>query len=274
MRFAAGSLTSAQITDGVDDLPIVAAPSTIDETAAEHIKALAALYAFGAADLARLQLSENVGDAGANAINSLYTRARTEGWNGTAWDRISSEGNDRDAIAEGSLGNLQSLAFDHVYNGTTWDRVRSGGSSAPLIGSIKNTPILNPTLQEDETINDSDKTFTVPANTTWRVLFIGIEFTPTATVGNRRIDILFRDASDDVLLEIRSAILTPATHAVTIAFYNGAPRELTQTGSYFTNPLPVDIWLPAGFDIRVFDSQSVDAAADDMIVHMIVDERS
>ena len=59
------------------------------------------------------------------------------------WDRLRSEGNDRDAIAVEALGNLQTLGFGHVYNSVAddWDRIRSasvadGAGATGILASV------------------------------------------------------------------------------------------------------------------------------------------
>jgi len=44
-------------------------------------------------------------------------------------------------------------------------------------------------------------------------------------------------------------------------------------GIYLSFPLPPMV-LPAGFKVRVYDSAAIDAAADDMVVQMVVKSRT
>lgn len=131
------------------------------------------------------------------------------------------------------------------------------------------------TLIADETLNDSDKTLTVPANTEYEVLWIYIELATTATVGARQIEIDFRDTADDVIGQIRPN----ATQAASLTYYYMvAPALANQPAVYDTDhlqtPLPPTIFLPAGYDIRIFDNNAVDAAADDMVIQMMVAARA
>ena len=60
-------------------------------------------------------------------------------------------------------------------------------------------------------------------------------------------------------------------------FYSLAPgllRETAFVASQLLAPLPPDLWLPATYDVRVSEIIAVDVAADDMVVQMIVDERT
>jgi hypothetical protein len=81
------------------------------------------IVAAGGADVT---ISSPVLSAGAdgltNATTGLIDYSLNSAFNGTTWDRLRSEGNDRDGITPDTLGNLQTLGFSHVYNGSTWDR--------------------------------------------------------------------------------------------------------------------------------------------------------
>jgi len=68
----------------------------------------------------------------------------------------------------------------------------------------------------DETLNDSDKTITVTINKKWKILWIHIEYTATATVGNRAIRIELRDSADDIIYEIRLDDVLTASETVII----------------------------------------------------------
>ena len=65
--------------------------------------------------------------------NPLVVASHLAGYNGATWDRILSEGNDRDAIAEAGLGYLQAAVLGHAYNGAAWDRLRSEGNDRDAI---------------------------------------------------------------------------------------------------------------------------------------------
>ena len=65
-----------------------------------------------------------------------------------------------------------------------------------------------------------------------------------------------------------------ATSAMRTRFAPGLP-DLTafRDTSYLQTPLPPSLILPAGYDVRVYDNNAVDASADDMVVQMVVAER-
>lgn len=55
----------------------------------------------------------------------LLTASANRGFNGSTWDRLRSDGNDGDAVAELALGVLGVNSFLMGHNGTTWDRLVS-----------------------------------------------------------------------------------------------------------------------------------------------------
>jgi len=134
-----------------------------------------------------------------------------------------------------------------------------------------------PSLQAEETENDSDKSFTVTASSLWRVKMIWVELTTTATVGNRVMSVEIQDSAADVIFRIDAGAVQAASLTRHYAFapwnsdltaFRGASSNLLMT------PIPPDLVLPASYIVRVYDSAAVDAAADDMVVQMLVDART
>lgn len=136
--------------------------------------------------------------------------------------------------------------------------------------AIHDNPVI---LASDATANDSDKTFSVPSHYRWHVWAIRVKLTTTATVGNRRIAVHFRNDSDAIFLEIPVG----ATQAASLVYYYSlAPglADLTAVrgaNNVLTTPIPGVLVLPQGFDIRVLDEAAVAAAADDMEVTIFGD---
>lgn len=131
-----------------------------------------------------------------------------------------------------------------------------------------------PSLQTDVTANDSDKTFTVPANKVWNVLSIFAKLVTDATVGNRTLKILITTATDVVIWDSgvagnQAASLTKLYKGI----LGGQIKDNLALGDAEL-PLPSELVLPAGYKIRVYDSAAIAVAADDMDVHILVDEVS
>ena len=128
-------------------------------------------------------------------------------------------------------------------------------------------------LQADEAANDSDKTFTVPASTEWEILSIWVELSTTATVGNRQVVVEMQDSAGDVIGSFLAGIVQTASLTRNYMFAPGLELMTVFVGAYLSFPLPPMV-LPDGFKVRVYDSAAVDAAADDMVVQMMVASRT
>lgn len=139
--------------------------------------------------------------------------------------------------------------------------------------AARNTRWLQASLQADVTANDSDKTLTVPAGKSWRVMSVYVRLVTTATVGNRQIEVKATDGSDAELLTVRAGAVQAASATRFYNFATGVP-DLTafRDTDALSNPLPRDLILPAGFKLRVRDKAGIDAAADDMDVRVLVEE--
>lgn len=124
-------------------------------------------------------------------------------------------------------------------------------------------------LQSDETANDSDKTFTVPADTEWQILWIWVEFTSTGTAGARQLVVQLQDSGSDVIGEVRVGTTQAAslTYNYMIASSLADLTALRDT-DWLMTPFPPTTVLEAGDKIRIYDNNAVDAAADDMVIQM------
>ena len=129
-------------------------------------------------------------------------------------------------------------------------------------------------LQADEAADDSDKVLTVPDFAVWRLQSLWVELTSSADVGNRQLEVQIRDDSDDVVARFVAGAGKAASLTRHYLFAPGVP-DLTafRDTDLISNPIP-DVYLPAGWDIRIFDNNAVAAAADDMIVQAVVHEQS
>jgi len=132
----------------------------------------------------------------------------------------------------------------------------------------------HPSLQVEEAANDSDKSFTVTASEEWRIQSIWVELTSTATAGNRQLVIELQDSSNDVIAQVRAGV----TQAASLTYYYlFAPNVVDLTAvrdtDFVSTTMPSWV-LAAGYIIRIYDNNAVDAAADDMVVQINTIERS
>lgn len=124
----------------------------------------------------------------------------------------------------------------------------------------------------EEALNDSDKTFTVDTGKIWHILQILVDYTSTAVAGNRQLTVDLSDATADLLARLKIGVVQAASLN---RIHNIAPGLADQTGVVdFTlnTPIPPTWVLPGGFTIRIYDSAAIDAAADDMLVRVLVDQ--
>ena len=136
-----------------------------------------------------------------------------------------------------------------------------------IIGDIN---VFASKTQIEETANDSDKTFTVPANKLWVVQGIWILYASSADVGNRYVRILLTDSADKTYWLSAAA----QAHAASLSRnYHATPGQgVRGTSGAEVMPLPNPCVLPAGWKIRVYDSAAIAAAADDMTVALFYAE--
>lgn len=135
--------------------------------------------------------------------------------------------------------------------------------------------MVEPELEAEETANDSDKTITVSANQVWKILWTYIEFTTTATVGDRQIVVYLLDSADDIIyatpvLNVQPASVTEYYILLPTTSLEGSKENVAKR--HFM-PLPLELELKSSFKIQVLDSQAVDAAADDMVIQMMVKKK-
>lgn len=140
-------------------------------------------------------------------------------------------------------------------------------------GRLITNDAWSPSLQVDEGLNDSDKSITVTASYEWKIQWIWVEFTSTATVGNRQMVIEIQDNAADVIFQMRAGLVQAASLTRYYLFAPmGAEIVTFRDTDFLYVPMP-PIHLPASYVIRIYDNNAVDAAADDMIIQMMVQER-
>lgn len=138
----------------------------------------------------------------------------------------------------------------------------------------RNTTWENLVLQADALLNDSDKTLTVPAGKQWWVKSVYAQLITTASAGNRQLDVLCTTDLDAEIAKFVAGAVQAASLTRTYVFAPQHPQETVFTGGLMLRALAGDLVLPAGYKIRIFDSAAIDAAADDLTVRVLVEERT
>jgi len=119
--------------------------------------------------------------------------------------------------------------------------------------------------------NDSNKTFTVPSGKKWKLLYGLIQLTTTATAGNRRIALVLLESNSVPIYEIQA--LNVQVASTTERYSLGQVTDVSESvASRHLLPIPVNTVLIEDFQINILDNANVDATADDMTIHLIVEE--
>jgi hypothetical protein len=129
-------------------------------------------------------------------------------------------------------------------------------------------------LYSDENLNDSDKSFTVPAGVETRFKWIWVEYTSDVGAGNRQLEIQVQDDAADVIGIVRAG----AVQAASLTRYYLFAQQATELTAFRDTDLLSTImpeWiLPAGYVVRIWDNKAISAAGDDMIIQIGVETRS
>jgi hypothetical protein len=146
---------------------------------------------------------------------------------------------------------------------------------------VRTRPGGTPKWIRDDTLNCLDKSFIVPEGKYWEILFVGWTLKTSAVVGYRNVRVNITNGTDLVLPVRQSANVAASTSsAAYVAFGNqmdstfGAQPLLTNgtdaAVAQSNRTLPKSI-LPAGYVLRIYELNSVDAEADELtvVIHYI-----
>ncbi len=165
---------------------------------------------------------------------------------------------------------LAEAAALYAYDGT--DLARLTALARTTVNGLHVVSVANPSLQADEATGDNTKILTVTAGEEWRLLLVHVEIITTGTVGNRTASLQMRDDADD---EIHRNLAGANQAQRTTRHYEwapGFPAETAFVSNALKMPLP-DVWLPAGYDVRITDNLTIDVT-DTVNVQMLVDART
>lgn len=136
-------------------------------------------------------------------------------------------------------------------------------------GSLHIDDHLGITSVVDAAANDSDKLFTVPAGEVWQLIAAYAQIVTTATPGGREILIEIRDTADLVVAGSTFWASIPANTTATTYWVTGGVNVTAPFRNTGIMPLPARLWIPAGYDIHVYDAAAIAAAADDLTVALL-----
>jgi hypothetical protein len=123
----------------------------------------------------------------------------------------------------------------------------------------------------DEVLNSSDKSFLVPAGRRYKLYYGQITLTTTSTVGDRQMVLEILD--DAAKLVFRSLASDDQAEDDTFN-YHISPNTNGEAEDQEIIQIPPELILLPGWTLRFYDIEAIDVAADDMIVSVLVQNRS
>lgn len=126
----------------------------------------------------------------------------------------------------------------------------------------------------DASLNNSDKSWLVPDDETWRITHCCVKLITTATVGNRLICLQVRDPDGNEIKHLVPGNVQAASTTVIYCMIQGIYRETTVVNGVIEMPIPIDFYVLPGCIIRFYDLNAVAPAADDMTVSFQVEKIS
>lgn len=125
----------------------------------------------------------------------------------------------------------------------------------------------------DATANDSDKVvLTAAADKIIEIVCVHAVLASTATAGNRQVLLRIQDETDTLVVDMHAGAVQAASLSRHYIFAQGVYRETSFIDGSIHVPIPPGLALLPGFDLRIYDSAAVDAAADDLTVDVIYRE--
>jgi len=121
-----------------------------------------------------------------------------------------------------------------------------------------------PTWVRDATLNDSDKSFTVPVGKIWKMNGIYYLLAASATVGNRVPKISIAPDGTNYLAWFTGLAVAASATATGMMTFDGITDDFVNMFTISQGVMPVI--LNAGSVIRVWDNAAIDPAADDLTV--------
>jgi len=128
-------------------------------------------------------------------------------------------------------------------------------------------------LWQDAAEDDSDKTMTVPSGHTYIIKFGNVTLKTTASAGDRRLRIEIKDAAGNVIWAAMNAAAMVASKTYELMFSSNAYKAYEGIYTYYsTMPIPSELVLKEGYTMRIWDSETIDVAADDMVISFMVED--
>lgn len=125
----------------------------------------------------------------------------------------------------------------------------------------------------DEALNDSDKPFVVPTGNRYLFHYGQVTLISSAVVGNRQMALEIQDAAAKVVFRSLAGAIQAENLTREYHFTPDVSREAAFVSGQIMVPVPPKLIMPPGWTMRFYDTAAIDAAADDMTVAVVVDNR-
>lgn len=137
-------------------------------------------------------------------------------------------------------------------------------STGNFVESVAFVPVVANVC--DSTAANSNKVWTVPTNEQWRICSAHVVLVTNAVVGNRQMAFEVKDASGNVITNLRAGAVQAASTTDHYNYMQGIYRETAFTASEIQCPIHQDLYVPPGGSIRFLDETAVAPAGDNMTV--------
>jgi hypothetical protein len=129
-------------------------------------------------------------------------------------------------------------------------------------------------ILSDVTLNDSNKDFIVPAGRQYKIEWVHASLASTAVVGNRQMNIALYDPANVLQADWHSGAVQAASLTRHYMFQPGMYRETAFVDGEIQIAIPINLIVPAEWYLKVYDALAIDAAADDMLVTLGINDMS
>lgn len=125
----------------------------------------------------------------------------------------------------------------------------------------------------DATANSNTRTLTVPTGKFWKPLMLWCTYTASADVGNRNVEMVITDGTNIIYIAGVGQTVAASQVYVGVLHFTGGAGWVTSArrasagsnGNVSLTDFPGEVVLPAGYQIKIYDSQNVAANADDIV---------
>lgn len=126
----------------------------------------------------------------------------------------------------------------------------------------------------DDAPNLNRKAFIVPAGHLYQIDYGQVTFVSSATAGNRQVGIKIEDAQANLVFSSLAGAIQAASLTRTYTFVPAVQRESAFVGDQLLVPIPPGMTILQGWTLTLYDSANIGAGSDDMVVSMLIDDRS